>query len=174
MMAFDFLRPPRACAAVIFGLCIGLGAQAALAQENSPNGGGSVPIVNDQAFDCSAFKQAIAAAGDGFKSLRGEATRNDEKFAVYRVISPLFGVCQIMDKKSIKEVSYSCQAQKLQMDDIKATIESCLGDQAFGAPLNDIPRTAFLRYNPRVGDKSARVIVLTNFSKKMMVIFRAK
>ncbi len=161
-------------AAVVFGFCVGLGAHAALAQENSPGEGGPVTIVNDKAFDCDVFKKAIVAADDGFRSLRGAATRNDEKFAIYRVIAPLFGVCQIIDKKKIHEVSYSCQASNLQMDDIKSTVEACLGDHAFGAPLNRIPRTAFLHYNPRVGDKSARVIILTNFSKKMLVIFRAK
>ena len=74
--------------------------------------------VNSEAFDCGAFKQAIAAAGEGFATLRGERRRDDDNIASYGVTAPLLGVCEILEKKKLHEISYSCQADKLSLADL--------------------------------------------------------
>ncbi len=135
---------------------------------------GEAPAVDDKAFDCGAFTQAITASGEGFKSLRGATKRDDGAMAVYGVASPLFGVCDILEKKKISEISYSCQAGKLSLADIKATVEGCLGNKAFGLASNENPNTPFLRYAPQIGGVKARVIALTTFGKNTLVIFGPK
>ena len=135
---------------------------------------GEAPAIDDKAFDCGAFTQAIGAAGDGFKSLRGASKSDDDTKAIYGVASPLFGVCEILEKKKINEVSYSCQAGKLSLADIKATVEACLGDKAFGLASNENPNTPFLRYSPQIGGGKARVIAMTTFGKNTLVIFSPK
>lgn len=130
--------------------------------------------VNSEAFDCGAFRQTIAAAAEGFASLRGESRRDDGNIASYGVTAPLLGVCEILDKKKLNEISYSCQADKVSLADLKATVEACLGDKAFGMASNENPNTPYLRYNPRIGSATARVIVLMTFAKKTLVIFSPK
>ncbi len=130
--------------------------------------------VNDQAFDCGAFKQAIGAAAGGFAALRGESRSDDEIKAVYGVSAPLFGACEILDKKKLNEISYSCQADKLSLADLKATVEACLGGEAHGMASNENPNTPYLRYNPQIGSAKAQVMVLATFGKKTLVIFNAK
>jgi hypothetical protein len=130
--------------------------------------------VNAEAFDCGAFQQAIAAAAEGFAPLRGERRRDDDNMASYGVTAPLLGVCEILDKKKLNEISYSCQADKVSLADLKATVEACLGDQALGMASNENPNTPYLRYNPRIGSATARIIVLATFGKKTLVIFSPK
>ncbi len=130
--------------------------------------------VNDQAFDCAAFKQAIGAAAGGFAALHGESRSDDETKAVYGVSAPLFGTCEILDKKKLNEISYSCQADKLSLADLKATVEACLGNQAHGMASNENPNTPYLRYNPQIGSAKAQVMVLATFGKKTLVIFNPK
>ena len=112
--------------------------------------------VDDKAFDCGAFKQAIGAAVGGFASLRGAKKSDSETMDVYAANAPLFGACEIRDKKKVGEISYSCQAGKLTLADLKATIEDCLGDKAFGLASNENPNTPFLRYSPQVGRRQGR------------------
>jgi hypothetical protein len=130
--------------------------------------------VNAEAFDCGAFKQAIAAASEHFAPLRGERRRDDDNIASYGVTAPLLGVCEILEKKKLNETSYSCQADKLSLADLKATVEACLGEKAFGMASNENPNTPYLRYNPRLGPASAQVMVLSTFGKKTLVIFSPK
>ena len=130
--------------------------------------------VDDKAFDCAAFKQAISYAADGFKPLRGEIRRDDQSLAQYGVSSPLFGACEILDKKKLGEISFSCWADKLTLADIKATVEACLGAQAFGNASNENPNTPYLRYDPQVGAAKARVMVLATFGKKTLAIFNPR
>ena len=87
------------------------------------------------------------------------------------VASPLFGACEILEKKKINEISYSCQAAKLSLADIKATVEACLGDKAFGLASNENPNTPFLRYAPQIAGGKARVIAMTTFGKNTVAIF---
>jgi hypothetical protein len=162
-------------AAIFLGL-----AGAALAQANpiEESGVGPKPgepgAVDDKAFDCAAFKQALGAAPDAFKPLRGARFQDDESFARYAVTSPLFGACEILDKKKVGEISYSCQAEKLTLADLKATVESCLGELANGLSSNENPNTPYLRYSPLVGGVRGRVMVLATFGKKTLVIFNVK
>jgi hypothetical protein len=160
-----------------FGLCLGSGS--ALAQANGIEEGGvgekrPEQAVDDKAFDCAAFKQALAAASDGFRPLRGASIQDDETMARFGVTSPLFGACEILDKKKVREVSYSCQAQKVSLADLKATVESCLGELANGLASNENPNTPYLRYSPLVGGVRGRVMVLATFGKQTLVIFNAK
>jgi len=152
----------------------------ALAQANEIEESGVVekraeaPAVDDKAFDCGSFTQAISAAAIGFTPLRGAMKSDDETIATYGVALPLFGVCEILEKKKISEISYSCQAGKLSLADIKATVEACLGDKAFGLSSNENPNTPFLRYAPQIGGGKARVIVMTTFGKNTLAIFNPK
>jgi hypothetical protein len=86
----------------------------------------------------------------------------------------LLGVCEILDKKKLNEISYSCQADKVSLADLKATVEACLGDKAFGMASNENPNTPYLRYAPLIGSASAQVVVLATFGKKTLVIFSPK
>jgi hypothetical protein len=132
------------------------------------------PPVQDQAFDCVAFKQAIAAARDGFLTLRGARKSDSDSVAVYEVNAPLIGACQIVDKKIIHETSYSCESGKMNIADAKATVEVCLGDGANGLASNENPNTPYLRYSPLVDGVKARVIALTTFGKTTLGIFTQK
>ncbi len=85
----------------------------------------------------------------------------------------LFGACEIVDKKKAGEIIYSCKADKLNLADIKATIEACLGDKAFAFAGNENPNTPFLSYSPRLGDARARVVALTTFGKSTLAIMKA-
>ncbi|MGP0105148.1 hypothetical protein, partial [Rhodoblastus sp.] len=57
---------------------------AALAQANSLEESGigdkrgEPAVIDDKAFDCAAFRQIVAAAPDGFKTLRGAVTKDAE------------------------------------------------------------------------------------------------
>jgi hypothetical protein len=170
----------RGTVVVVAALWLAAGAGTAFAQANPIEERGlteraSEPAaVDDRAFDCAAFKQAIAYAADGFKALRGETKRDDESIAQYGVTSPLFGSCDILDKKKVGEISLSCQADKLSLADIKATVEACLGAQAFGNASNENPNTPYLRYDPQIGAARARVIVLATFGKKTLAIFNPR
>ncbi len=155
-------------------------ASPALAQANQMEESGvgekrpEQPDVNDKAFDCSAFKQALGAASDGFKTLRGAPIQDDETIARFSVTSPLFGACEILDKKKVGETSYSCQADKLTLADLKATVESCLGELANGLASNENPNTPYLRYSPLIGGVRGRMMVLATFGKKTLVIFKPR
>ncbi|MBB4198199.1 hypothetical protein CCR94_09485 [Rhodoblastus sphagnicola] len=130
--------------------------------------------VDDKAFDCPAFKVVIAAAPDGFAALRGAVAREDETLAAYSVASPLFGACEILDKKKISEISYSCQASSLDLADVKATIDSCLGESAQHYASNENPNTPFLRYNVAVAGRQARVMALKTFGKVTLAVFNPR
>ena len=130
--------------------------------------------LNDKAFDCPAFKAVIAAAPDGFGSLRGAVVREEDAVAAYSVASPLFGACEIIDKKKVLEVSYSCQASSLDIADLKATIDSCLGESAQHYAANENPNTPYLRYNVPVAGRQARVIALKTFGKATLAVFNPK
>ncbi|WP_298358330.1 hypothetical protein [Rhodoblastus sp.] len=131
-------------------------------------------VVDDKAFDCATFRKLIAAAPDGFKAMRGPATKDADAVAAYGVTEPLFGACEIIDKKKIGDVIYSCAAKKIKIADIKATADACLGDKAFGFAGNENPSTQFLRYEPRLGDARARVIALTTFGKTTLAIMKMR
>lgn len=174
--------PPRALraasAAALVWLCLGGGF--AWAQANNIEEGGLVEkhgepaVIDDKAFDCGAFRNLISAASDGFKSYRGAARSDSDALATYAVTDPLFGACEIIDKKKAGEIIYSCAAEKLTLPDMKATIEACLGDKAFGYAGNENPNTPFLRYNPQIGDAKARVLALITFGKKTLAIMNPK
>lgn len=130
--------------------------------------------VNDKAFDCPTFKGVIAAAPDGFASLRGAAVRDEDGVAAYAVPAPLFGACEIIDKKKISEISYACQAEKLDLADLKATLDSCLGESAQHYAANENPNTPYLRYNVPVAGRQARVIALKTFGKVTLAVFNPR
>jgi hypothetical protein len=130
--------------------------------------------VNDKAFDCPAFKAVVAAAPEGFASLRGAAVRAGDSITAYAVASPLFGACEILDKPKVSEISYSCQAEKLDLADLKATLDACLGEMAQPYGANENPHTPMLRYNVPVAGKQARVVAMTTFGKVTLVVFNAK
>ena len=152
----------------------------AFAQESPFDNGGfrqrraEPVVVDDKAFDCATFRKLIAAAPDGFKSMRGPATKDADAVAAYGVTEPLFGACEIIDKKKIGDVIYSCAAKKIKIADIKATADACLGDKAFGFAGNENPSTQFLKYEPRLGDARARVIALTTFGKTTLAIMKMR
>ncbi|MCW2273546.1 hypothetical protein GJ654_05105 [Rhodoblastus acidophilus] len=130
--------------------------------------------IDDKAFDCPAFKAVIAAAPDGFASLRGAVVRDEDSVAAYAVPAPLFGACEILDKKKISEISYSCQAEKLDLADLKATLDSCLGESAQRYASNENPNTPYLRYNVPVAGRQARVIALKTFGKITLAVFNPR
>lgn len=172
---------PSRSRGTVFAFCAALwflaGGGGAQAQANSPGENGVGPqqsepmTADDKAFDCAAFKQAIGAAADGFKPLRGATRQDDATIARYAVAAPLFGSCEILDKKKVGEVSYSCQASKLSLADLKATIDACLGDKAFARATNENPNTPYLVYNPRIDGAKARVMALATFGAKTLAIF---
>ena len=137
-------------------------------------GGPAFAEVNDKAFDCPAFKEVVAAAPDGFSALRGALTREEDAISAYAVASPLFGACEIIDKKKVSEISYSCQASSLAIADLKATLNSCLGESAQHYAANENPNTPFLRYNVPVAGRQARVIALKTFGKVTLAVFNPK
>jgi hypothetical protein len=130
--------------------------------------------INDKAFDCPAFKAVIAAAPDGFASLRGAATREEETIAAYAATSPLFGACEILDKKKVAEISYACQAENLSLADLKATIDSCLGETARRYAGNENPNSPYLRYDAPVAGRMARVMALKTFGKVTLAVFNPR
>lgn len=143
-------------------------------EETLPDRQADQAAVQDKAFDCDAFKKAISAASDGFRPLRASTRSSNATVAVYEVNAPLFGVCEIFEKKVIGEIGYSCEAEKLSLADIKATVEACLGDRAFGLASNENPNTPYLRYNPDLGGARARVAAFNNFGAKTLVILAPK
>jgi hypothetical protein len=178
-------KPSRASGTVslLFGLAAGFfgvfGVRAACAQANSIEESGvtekrAAAAIDDKAFDCGAFRRTIGAASGGFATLRGEKKTDGETMTVYAANAPLFGSCEILDKKKVGEISYSCQAGKLTLADLKATVEACLGDKAFGLASNENPNTPFLRYSPDVDGAKARVIALTTFGKTTLAIFNLR
>jgi hypothetical protein len=130
--------------------------------------------INDKAFDCEAFRKLIVAAGGGFVAYRGAVREQSDALVRYDAGEPLFGTCEIVDKKKAGEIIYSCQAGKLDLADMKATVDACLGDKAFGYSENENPNTPFLRYSPQIGDARARVLVLTTFGKKTLAIMNLR
>jgi hypothetical protein len=152
----------------------------ALAQERSLEESGMVEdrgaasVIDDKAFDCDAFRKLILATADGFKTYRGPAIKDSDAVTSYGATERLFGACEIVDKKKIGETIYSCQAEKLKLPDIKATVEACLGDKAFGYAGNENPNTPFLRYEPRLSDAKTRVVVLTTFGKQTLAIMNMR
>ncbi len=173
-------KPSRLRGAVFLLFWLAAGTGVACAQANTIEEGGvtekrgEAPPVDDKAFDCGAFKQAIGAAPGGFVALRGAKKSDGETMDVYAANLPLFGSCEILDKKKVGEISYSCQAGKLTLADLKATVEGCLGDKAFGLASNENPNTPFLRYSPQVDGGKARVIAMTTFGKTTLVIFNLR
>ncbi len=167
-----------AFAAALSWLCLAGGL--AFAQANTIEESGVVEkrgepaVIDDKAFDCAAFKVLIGAAGDGFKAYRAAARADSDAVTTFGATESLFGVCEITDKKKIGEVIYSCQAEKLALADIKATIEACLGAKAFGFAGNENPNTPFLRYSPQVGESKARVLALTTFGKNTLAIMNLR
>jgi len=151
-----------------------------LAQSNSLEENGMVESrgepapINDKAFDCAAFRKLIAGVPDGFKAFRGPEKKSDGAVSSFGTSENLFGTCEIVDKKKIGEIIYSCQAEKLELADIKATVEACLGPDAFAYAGNENPNTPFLKYEPRLGDVKARVLVLKTFGKKTLAIMNMR
>jgi hypothetical protein len=168
----NFPQPSRSRGTVFFAALLAGGLlvpAAARAQANE-----QPPPVQDQAFDCVAFKQAIAAAGDGFAALRGARKSDSDSVAISEVNAPLIGACQIVDKKKINETSFSCESGKMNIADAKATVEACLGDAAKGLASNENPNTPYLRYTVQIDGVKARVIVLNTFGKTTLAIFTQK
>lgn len=161
-------------------LWLGHGGGAAFAQANPLEEGGfgekrgEAAAVDDKAFDCALFRRLIAAAPDGFKSMRGPITKDADAVTNYGATENLFGACEILDKKKIGDVIYSCAADKLKIPDIKATVDACLGPDAFGYADNENPSTQFLKYEPRLGGAKARVIVLSTFGKQTLAIMNMR
>jgi hypothetical protein len=174
------LRAAARAASAAALIWLSLGGGFVLAQANAIEEGGLVekrgePVpIDDKAFDCAAFRKLIAAAPDGFKAIRGGVKGESDSLATFGVTDPLFGACEIVDKKKIGEIIYSCQADKLSLADLKATVEACLGEKAFGYAGNENPNTPFLRYSPQIGDARARVVVLTTFGKKTLAIMNPR
>ena len=160
-------------------LWLSLGGGFVFAQANNVEEGGLVEKrgepapIDDKAFDCDAFKRLIGFAGDGFMPVRATMREEREALATYGVSETLFGACEIIDKKKAGEIIYSCQADKLSLADIKATVEACLGDKAFAYAGNENPNTPFLTYSPRLGEARARVVALTTFGKSTLAIMKA-
>jgi hypothetical protein len=167
-----FLEPSRSRGTVFFAVLTAAALISSAANAQSTNE--EPPAVQDQAFDCAAFKQAIAAAGDHFQALRGARKSDSDSVAVYEVTAPLIGACQIVDKKKVSEISYSCESGKMNIADAKATVEACLGDKANGLSSNENPNTPYLRYSPQIDGVKARVIALTTFGKTTLAIFTQK
>ena len=170
--AFSFL-------ASALGLLAG-GCTAAYAQANNIEEGGVVEkraepaAINDAAFDCAAFKQALDQSRVEFAALRGAPIKSGDSLATFAATQSLFGECQILLKPRVNENSYSCQSDKFKIADLKATIEACLGDKANGMAGNENPNTPYLRYNPDFGDQKGRIIVLTTFGKQTLSIFNPR
>jgi hypothetical protein len=135
---------------------------------------GEAGVIDDKAFDCALFRRLVAAAPDGFKSARGAVTRDADAVTTYGATEILFGACEIVDKKKIGDVIYSCAAAKLQIADIKATVDACLGPDAFAFAGNENPSTQFLKYEPRLGGSKARVLVLSTFGKQTLAIMNMR
>jgi hypothetical protein len=173
-------RGSRLGAAAFTLLFLAQGSGAAFAQANPLEEGGfgenrgEPAVVDDKAFDCNAFRQLIAAAPGGFTAVRGAVTKDAETVTVYDATDKLFGSCEIIDKKKIGDVIYSCAASKLKIADIKATIDACLGDKAFGFAGNENPGAQFLKYEPRLGESNVRVIALTTFGKTTLAIMKKR
>jgi len=170
------IRPAALAALVLFQA----GGGPVLAQGQSVDESGALDrrapaaAVDDRAFDCPAFKAVIAAAPDGFAALRGGVAREEDALTAYAVPAPLFGSCEILDKKKIAEVSYACQAEKLELADIKATIDSCLGESAQRYAGNENPNTPFLRYNAPAAGRMARIMALKTFGKVTLAVFNPR
>lgn len=153
---------------------------AASAQANNLEEGGVVEkrpepdAVNDTAFDCAAFKQALEQSPSGFTALRGAPIKNNDSLATFAATQSLFGECEVLLKPKVNENSYSCQSDKLKIADLKATIEACLGDKANGMSGNENPNTPYLRYNPDLGGQKGRIIVLKTFGKQTLSIFNPR
>jgi methyl coenzyme M reductase subunit C len=151
----------------------------AFAQQNTVEESGALDRrpaaddVNDKSFDCHAFRELIGAAQGGFSAQRGTVTRASEDIAIYAAATPLFGTCQIIDKKKVDETSFSCEVETVTLADIKATVDSCLGADAGAYAANENPNTPFLRYDVK-GAARARVIVLKTFGKITLAIFKPK
>jgi hypothetical protein len=173
-------RTAARAASVAALLWLSLGGGFAFAQANNVEEGGFVEKrgepapIDDKAFDCDAFKRLIGFAGDGFRPVRATMREERDALATYGVSETLFGACEIVDKKKAGEIIYSCQADKLNLADIKATVEACLGDKAFAYAGNENPNTPFLSYSPRLGDARARVVALTTFGKSTLAIMKAR
>jgi len=152
----------------------------ALAQaKNLEEGGviekrGEPATVNDRAFDCAAFKQALDQSKVGFDALRGAPIKSSDSLETYAVAKPLFGECEILLKKKLNENSYSCQDPKFSIADLKATVEACLGDKANGLSGNENPNTPYLRYSPEIDGAKGRVMVMTTFGKKTLSILNPR
>jgi hypothetical protein len=166
-----------ACAALLW---FAQGSGAAFAQANPLEEGGfgqkrgEAVVIDDKAFDCAAFRNLIAAAPDGFKTMRGPVTKDAGALTTYGATETLFGACEIIDKKKIGDVIYSCAASKMKIADIKATADACLGANAFGSAGNENPDTQYLKYEPRLGDARARVIALSTFGKQTLAIMKLR
>ncbi|MGP7983003.1 hypothetical protein [Rhodoblastus sp.] len=177
-MSNNRLRP--GAAGFIAFLWLNAWGGAALAQANSLEESGigekrgEPVVVDDKAFDCAAFRQLVAAAPDGFKALRGAVTKDADAVTTYGATETLFGACEIIDKKKIGDVVYACAAKKIDIDDVKATIDACLGANAFGSAENENPNTQFLKYEPRLGEVRARVVALTTFGKTTLAIMKLR
>jgi hypothetical protein len=170
----------RSGAAACALLWLAQGSGAAFAQANSLEEGGfgqkrgEAVVIDDKAFDCAAFRGLIAAAPDGFKAMRGPVTTDADALTIYGATENLFGACEIIDKKKIGDVIYSCAAKNMNIPDMKATIDACLGDKAFAYAGNENPSTQFLKYEPRLGDARARVIALSTFGKQTLAIMKLR
>ena len=166
-------------AGVAAALWFTLGGGFAFAQANNVEESGverrpAPDAVNDKAFDCGALRDLIAAASQKFTAQRGPATRDEETIASYSTATPLFGSCQIIEKKKIGEVNFSCQADKLELADLKATLDSCLGEGAGALASNENPNTPFLRYDVNLSGARARVMAMKTFGKTTLAIFNPK
>ncbi len=126
--------------------------------------------INDHAFDCAALKDVIGAAGQKFAPLRGAALSSQADMNCFAAAKNLFGDCAILDKEKVGEASYSCESNDLSIADIKATIETCLGNEAGRYAGNENPNTPFLRYEPTIAGGGARILALTTFGKKTLSV----
>lgn len=153
--------------------CVAAGsAVPALAQASSQDE--ELALVDDKFFDCAQFKTLIADAARDFSDQRGALIEEDATRARYAALRPLFGSCDITIKKASGETLFSCQAAKVEIPDLKATIDACLGKDAFASPDNDGLKTQVLRYAPRLDGATAKILVLTTFGKKTLAIIHTR
>lgn len=139
-------------------------ARAQSAQDDAP------AMVDDKFFDCAQFKALIDSAPKGFADERGAQLEDSDQLTRFAALRPLFGACEVTLKKKTSEVVFSCQAAKVEIPDLKATIDACLGADAGPSVNNENPKTPFLRYSPRQGGGKVKVLALTTFGKKTVAI----
>lgn len=150
--------------------CVAAGAVVAPAWAQMSSQDEASRLVDDRFFDCALFKRLIADAAHDFADQRGALIEDDDARSRFAAVQPLFGACDVTIKKKSGDALLSCQAAKVEIADLKATIDACLGAEAFAAPDNDSSNTQVLRYAPKLGEAQVKILVLSTFGKKTLAI----